>query len=162
MRTQPEGWFARPWPETIAEAVEAAVRRLEGAHGPDPSAWAWGRVRRLELPHPLGVRPLLRAIFSLGPIEVGGDANTVVQMAVDPFDPTASPLFVPSLRATIDVGSWSESRFVLPGGQSGNPLSPHYEDLLTLWERGEGVPIVRSPSGPVEEAPDTLRLEPVS
>ena len=25
--------------------------------------------------------------------------------------------------------------FVLPGGQSGNPLSPHYDDLFPLWRR---------------------------
>jgi penicillin amidase len=110
----------------------------------------------------LGVRPLLRAIFSLGPIEVGGDTNTVVQMAVDPFDPTVSPLFAPSLRAVIDVGRWSASRFSLPGGQSGNPLSPHYADLLSLWVRGEGVPIVRAPSEAEGGTGDALRLEPIS
>ena len=36
-------------------------------------------------------------------------------------------------------------RFVLPGGQSGNPLSPHYDDLFELYRRGEGVPIAFTP-----------------
>ena len=31
--------------------------------------------------------------------------------------------------------------FSLPGGQSGNPLSPHYADLLPFWLEGRGVPI---------------------
>jgi penicillin amidase len=45
----------------------------------------------------------------------------------------------------IDVGNWDASRFVLPGGQSGHPLSPHYDDQLPLWQRGEGIPIAWSP-----------------
>ena len=44
-------------------------------------------------------------------------------------------------NATIDVGEWANSRFVLAGGQSGNPFSPHYADMLPIWQQGEGVPI---------------------
>ena len=41
----------------------------------------------------------------------------------------------------VDLGRFEDSRWVLPGGQSGNPLSAHYADQLPLWQRGEGVPI---------------------
>jgi penicillin amidase len=41
----------------------------------------------------------------------------------------------------IDLADVERSRFVVAGGQSGNPLSPHYDDLLELWVRGDGVPI---------------------
>jgi penicillin amidase len=44
----------------------------------------------------------------------------------------------------VDVGNWDESRFALPGGQSGNPFSRHYDDLLPFWLRGRGVPIAWS------------------
>lgn len=37
--------------------------------------------------------------------------------------------------------TWDATRVALPGGQSGNPLSPHYDDLLAVWRRGEGVPL---------------------
>ena len=45
------------------------------------------------------------------------------------------------LRSVFDVGNWGASRFVLLGGQSGNPLSPHYSDFVPLYLRGEGVPV---------------------
>jgi penicillin amidase len=91
----------------------------------------------------------------------GGDANTVSQAAVDPADPTANPLAIPNLRMVVEVGNWDETWFALAGGQSGNPLSPHYDDLLPLWQRGAGVPIAWSPTK-VEEATRTvLRLVPV-
>jgi penicillin amidase len=64
------------------------------------------------------------------------------------------------MRSVIDVGAWDNCRFVLPAGQSGNPLSPHYGDLLPLWQRGEGVPIAWSPEAVARATRDTLRLVP--
>ena len=46
---------------------------------------------------------------------------------------------IANLRMAVDVGNWRENYFVLAGGQSGNPFSPHYDDLLQLWLRGEAV-----------------------
>jgi penicillin amidase len=61
---------------------------------------------------------------------------------------------------TIDVGNWDDARFILPGGQSGNPLSPHYADQLPLWLRGESITIPFSPETAAEVARETLELVP--
>ena len=37
----------------------------------------------------------------------------------------------------VNLGAPQASVTVYPGGQSGNPLSPHYDDQLALWLRGE-------------------------
>ena len=63
---------------------------------------------------------------------------------VHPLDPLANPGAIANHRTVIDLGDPERSRFVLAGGQSGNPLSPHYADLFELWRRGEGVPIAWS------------------
>jgi len=39
------------------------------------------------------------------------------------------------------MGSWDLARFCLPGGQSGNPYSPHYADQVGLWEKGDALVI---------------------
>ncbi|MBL7335182.1 penicillin acylase family protein, partial [Escherichia coli] len=80
-------------------------------------------------------------LFNLGPVPVGGDTNTVAQAGVQPLDPTANPAAIANHRTVIDLGDLEASRFVIAGGQSGNPTSPHYEDLFDLWRRGQGVPI---------------------
>jgi penicillin amidase len=67
---------------------------------------------------------------------------------------------MPSFRMVVDVGAWSNSRFVVAGGQSGNPLSPHYADLLGHWQRGEGVPIPWTPAEIAAATVETLTLEP--
>jgi penicillin amidase len=66
-----------------------------------------------------------------------------------------------SMRAVIPVGDWDSARFVLPGGQSGNPFSPHYDDMLPLWRRGEGVPIAWSREAVAAATISRLELRPL-
>lgn len=42
----------------------------------------------------------------------------------------------PSFRAIYDLSDLDNSRFVIPTGQSGNPLSPYYDQLTDLWAAG--------------------------
>ena len=135
---RPDGWFEDGWDDAIRRAMRAATARLIADHGRDPRRWAWGEVRPLILRHPLGQRPPLNRVFDLGPFPHGGDANTVNPAPVNPDDPLGNPDFaIASLRMVIDVGDWGRSRFVLPGGQSGNPFSRHYGDQVGLWRRGD-------------------------
>lgn len=125
----------------VEAALGRAVNLLRRRLGPDPALWAWGRLRPLTLSHPVGQRRPLDRVFNLGPFPWGGDATTVGQAAVVHRDLATPPPFIASLRVVIDVGNWSASRYVLPGGQSGNPMSPHYADQLELWKAGSGIPI---------------------
>jgi penicillin amidase len=160
LREQPEGWFPGGWQAEMAEALAATVRNLQTRHGNDMRSWAWGKVRPLVLKHRVGQRKPLDKVFNRGPFPVGGDADTVAQASYDPLDPYGNPLFLASLRMVINVGNWEGSRFSLPGGQSGNPLSRHYDDLLYHWLRGNGVPIAWSSEDVARAARQTLRLTP--
>jgi penicillin amidase len=130
---------------TVQAALGSAVATLRAAHGADPAAWPWGTVRPLRLLHPLGGRRPFDRAFNLGPVPLGGDANTLAQAGVRPLEPLGNPAAIPNHRTVIDLGDVERSRYVIAGGQSGNPLSPHYADLFELWQRGEGVPIPWSP-----------------
>ena len=138
--TRPEGWFDAGWDGEMRDAMRAALRQIEERFGADDRRWGWGEVRRLTFKHPLGLRKPLNRVFDLGPMRHGGDANTINPAPVDPRDPLGNPDFaVASLRMVVDVGEWDRARFALPGGQSGNPYSPHYSDQLPLWQRGDGM-----------------------
>jgi penicillin amidase len=114
----------------------------------------------LTLRHLLDRRPPLDRVYNLGPIPCGGDANTLNQAAALPLDPTGNPGFIASLRMVVEAGSWDEARFVLPGGQSGNPFSAHYADQFPLWRRGEGVTIAWSDEALRRARRQTLQLLP--
>ena len=51
---------------------------------------------------------------------------------------------------------------MLAGGQSGNPLSPHYDDLIETWQRGGGVPLHWSREAVERATVATLTLVPRS
>ena len=123
------------------DALHAAVCELRDRFGADTARWGWGRVRPLTLVHPFAKQPPMDRVFNVGPVPGRGDAGTVHQGSVDLADPAANVVGCPTLRAVIDVGAWENSRFVLLGGQSGNPTSPHYEDQVAMWAAGQGVPI---------------------
>jgi penicillin amidase len=144
----------------IASALRAAVTRLVATRGPAPANWAWGSLRPLRLRHPLGVSAPLDRMLNLGPVPLGGDTNTVAQAGVSPLAPTSNPAVIANHRMVVDLGIPDASRYVIAGGQSGNPLSPHYRDLFALWQRGEGVPIPWSPEAVAAATRDRLRLEP--
>lgn len=163
VREQPAGWFSQPWPAVVAEALAAAVQRLEVLRGPRPAEWLWGGLRPLVMHHPLSKKPgpvgrFLANVFNLGPVPYGGDADVINQAAVLPLFPLEPADNIASVRAVLDVGAWENSRFALPGGQSGNPLSPHYADLFPLWLRGDGVPIAYTPEEVRRATVETLVL----
>jgi penicillin amidase len=160
LREHPAEWFARPWDEEVADALACVVRHLHGSRGPDVRRWAWGEVRPLTLGHPLGQSRLLAGAFNLGPFPHGGDTHTINQASVAPLDPLSVPDSIASLRMVLDVGAWENSRFCLPGGQSGNPLSPHHDDQLVLWQRGEGVAIAWTEEEVAREVRETLEVRP--
>ena len=162
LKHRPEGWFKNGWQEEIDDALQVsyttAVRRL----GEAVDRWQWGSARKVTLTHPLGRGPVLAGLLNLGPFECPGDVNTVMQAGTVGADPLAGPGAVPSLRMVLDVGDWDRSHFSLPGGQSGNPLSPHYADLLPFWLEGRGVPIPWTPQAVNSATVETLSLEPTS
>jgi penicillin amidase len=160
MREQPAGWFARSWPAEVADALAAVVRRLRQRCGPGQKWWGWGHIRTLTMRHPLARSRFLAKVFNLGPIPFGGDHDTINQGSALPLDPLGDVDNIASVRVVIDVGAWGNSRFSLPGGQSGNPFSPHYDDLFRLWQRGEGVPIAWTPEEIGAATRETLELTP--
>ena len=157
---QPDGWFARGWPAEGADALSAAMRQLRVEHGADPARWGWGRLRMLTLRHPAGDRALTAEAFNLGPVPMPGDGSTPLQAASGPLAPFDNPGYVPNTRAVIDLADPDGGRWVLAGGQSGNPMSPHYRDLFALWVRGESVPILWSEEKVAVATASTLTLEP--
>ena len=160
VREQPPGWFAS-WQSEMESALAEVIRRLRREAGPGVAFWGWGHLRMLRLENPLfGKHRWLGPAFNLGPIPWGGDANTVSQAAARPAQPTAFTHNIANLRTVFDLNDLSMSTFATCGGQSGNPLSPHFADQLPLWQRGESFVIPWDQAAVIRAAVDTLRLLP--
>ena len=161
MGRRPDGWFTFGWDAEVLDALDSVIATLESKHGIDPDRWSWGRLRQGTLIHPVGEAGPLRRIFNLGPIPFDGDTNTISVGGVDLDNPLGNPIGVATMRMVVEAGNWENNTWVLAGGQSGNPISPHYDDQFKLWARGEGITIPFGESGVQSAAQHTVRLQPL-
>ncbi|MGV3720242.1 MAG: penicillin acylase family protein [Actinomycetota bacterium] len=130
------GWFAGAADRTDAlqTAWAEALAWLEEHLGVDRTAWRWEQAHVLMLRHPLGATPVLRELFERGPVSHAGTWNTINNSIYEPDRPFETTSGV-SYRLLVDFAGRTEA--VVPGGQSGHPGSPHYDDQLPLWQNGE-------------------------
>jgi len=56
------------------------------------------------------------------------------------------PAFGASERFVVSPGHEEQGFFEMPAGQSGNPLSPHYNDSHPAWAKGEPTPFLPGPT----------------
>jgi penicillin amidase len=152
----PAGWLDD---DVLHVALADALAELRERLGPDPSAWRWGALHRVELIHPLGSIPGLGSLFTAAVDEVGGDEQTVMQGGFDGID-GYTPTVIASWRAVYDLADLDRSVGVLPAGVSGNPASPHWNDQFPLWIAGEHHPMPFTRPAVEAAAVATLRLLP--
>ena len=94
---------------------------------------------RLRIAHPLAGIPGLEAVFTAMSEPFGGDEQTVAQGGFDGLE-GYRPAVIPSWRVVWDLGDLERSVGVVPTGVSGNPASPHWNDQVGLYVRGEAKP----------------------
>lgn len=138
----------------LLSALRDAVAEARKRMGDDPAAWRWGAVHRTSFRHPLAFRDKM---FDLPTYELGGDGETVHVT----WGPDFTVSFGASFREILDVADWDRSLATSVPGQSGQPLSPHYADLLPLWAEGKYFPLLYSRPRIEAESKDKLVLEPL-
>jgi acyl-homoserine lactone acylase PvdQ len=131
------------WNDVFARATRAAIE----AHLRDPDT-PWAERNRLAARHPLGrAHPLVGDRFDLPAVPQPGHWGAVRVLA---------PGFGASARFVASPGHLDDATLETPGGQSGDPRSPHYADAHEEW--AEGLMPRLLPDEPVR----VLRLEPAA
>ena len=119
----------------LAEALGTALAGLRQKYGPEMADWRWGRAHIAHFPHRIFERiPLLRDWFKVAiPSSGGNDTVNVGPISVRDDDTPYEQRHGAGLRIITDLAAPAESRMITVPGQSGNPFSPHFSDLLTRW-----------------------------
>jgi penicillin amidase len=122
-------WFDNkktPLTETAADILSRsfnlAVDALIKKHG-KPGNWQWGKVKEFEVRHLANLPG-----FGSGKFASGGTGSTVNAL-IDGHGP--------SWRMVVQLGPNVKGYGILPGGQSGNPGSFFYDDMLQTWKDGK-------------------------
>ncbi len=137
-----------------------AVPRTQKLLGDDPSTWRWGQLHTATLRHPLAsIGPNYEKAFNLGPVERSGDVHTPNNTR---YNEHFEQIHGASYRHVLDLADWDRGLATSTPGQSGQPGSPHYDDLLPLWAEGEYFPLAYSRSKVQEVTRHRLHLQPVN
>lgn len=123
-------------------ALDDAIIWINERYGTALESLRWGDVHQATHDHPvLGETPILRHVVNIRQSTSGGD-NTLMRgrTSGDPADPFHN-VHGAGYRGVYDFADPDSSVFIISTGQSGHPLSRHYDDLGVLWRRGEYIPM---------------------
>jgi len=144
----------------LVSALTVARERLEKLQGTDPAKWSWGALHQVHFRHPLDAAPTGAALFDLGPLPRSGDGDVVQATSLDA--PSFDQIAGASYREIFDVGNWDQSLAINVPGQSGQPGSPHYADLLSMWHDGKYFQLAYSRAAVDSATTDILELQPAA
>jgi penicillin amidase len=119
----------------LAESLGLALARLRRDYGPDMTQWNWGRAHIARFANPVFSRiPVLRdwfevAISTPGAYDTLNRGPSAIRDDTRPFEQR----FGAGLRIITDLASPNDAMMMMTPGQSGNPLSAHFADLLHRW-----------------------------
>lgn len=138
--------------DVLSGSLKAAYLKAVGNFGPPGGpGWLWTNRRKMRISHLLGLRG-----FGVPEVPAMGGPSTISPSS-------GNGGFGSSWRMVVEMGQTVEAMGVYPGGQSGNPASPRYLDLLAHWAAGK-LDTLRMPatpdSLPVSLTSATLELEP--
>ena len=126
----------------LAQAgLERAIQKLTKEQGPDRLQWRYGRLHTRSFPHAFVSQ------FDLPVVERGGGPGTVAADGA-------------SYREVFDTGDWDRSVVTQVPGQSGQPESEFYGNLLPLWANNEYFPLAFSRKAVDQQAARRLMLQP--
>lgn len=122
----------------LTQSFKETIKNLTAQLGDNVSDWQWGKVHQVEYKHPIGLLAVFRPFFNVGVFDAPG-SNEVINNVMfyytdaDHYDVSAGP----STRRIIDFSDIENSVSILPTGQSGNPMSKHYNDQAQMYLDGK-------------------------
>ena len=117
----------------------AAMSELES----DRSQWRWGRLNIATFGHPL------LTVYDQISVEKSGGAGTVYSNGA-------------TFREIFDMADWGKGISTTSPGQSGQPGSLHYGDLIESWAGGDYFPLAYARTAVEEVAVHRLVLKPLA
>ena len=132
--------------ETCAEmatsSLDVALENLINFYGSEITALRWGEAHQAAHDHPaLGSVPLLNWFVNIRQSTSGGDNTIQRGKSIGTGPNPYLNVHASAYRGVYDFADPDSSVFIISTGQSGHPMSRHYDNLGQLWRRGEYVPM---------------------
>lgn len=116
------------WDSFLLEQIDGLIQQTIN-RGETLSEYAWGDANQLQMTHPIaGGIPLIGDWLNMTATAMNGDND---------MPRVQRPGLGQSQRMAVSPGFESQGYMVMPGGQSGHPLSPFYRSLHQDWLSGQ-------------------------
>lgn len=124
--------------EVMTYTYRKTIEELTAQFGKRYKKWTWNKARDIELAHPMGSVKPLNKLFNVGPADIPGGHETISQTGfVLNSEGFYSVRVGPQMRIVHSLADVNDSWSILPAGQSGHPLSDHYDDQFEMYLKGE-------------------------
>ncbi|WP_181307203.1 penicillin acylase family protein [Rufibacter sp. XAAS-G3-1] len=121
-----------PQRETLAGLVNATFKEVTDSLGEGGEKWRWGNARDSHIRHMAQLPGFGQQLYA------GGSANSINAL---------NNSHGPSWRMVVQMGPQVQAWGVYPGGQSGNPGSRFFDNMLNDWQTGKLHPLLFLRSG---------------
>ena len=144
----------------LAEALNKAVLLCEDRMGSSRGRWKWGSLHTYLWMHDFTKQiPVFHGYFNRGPYPASGDSFTL-DVAAHPLGGSFNVVLIPAMRMVVDFGLKEPAMLTGVPGQSGNPSSDHYDDMLDYWLNGRNHPLPFGKDAVEKQYKDVLVLKP--
>lgn len=144
-------------------SLDEALLELKAKYGPNIESWRWGDAHEALHDHAvLGKTPILNWLMNIRQSTSGGDFTLNRGLTSGTGATPFANVNGAGYRGVYDFADPDSSVFIIATGQSGHPLSRHYDDLSELWRRGEYIPMSLDPELARAAAAGITRLEPAA
>jgi len=132
--------------DLVLESFKFACDSLEKKYGPIGKDWEWANLKHTNVPHLAKIPG-----FGSKTLMIGGG-----KMTINALSETNGP----SWRMVIELGKSPKGHGVFPGGQSGNPGSKFYDNMIDTWANGQlyDLFLMQSPTDPSARIISKLKI----
>lgn len=146
--------------ELAAATLRSTIIHLSSMLEGEPDSWQWGDLHQVKFKHPLYAYASdeLKQKLHIAPRPKGGSADTpnAARYRQDFSVATGA-----SWRMVVDVGNWDAAVMTNAPGQSGNPNSKHYADMVDNWISDGHMPLLYSREKIEQHTTQIIKLTPV-
>ena len=123
--------------DVLAKTLADAYALCQETMGSNQHKWQWGKMHAYWFKHEIAKEVgLLKGFLSRGPYAAGGDVHTV-NVAGFTWGKDFDVWLIPAMRMIVDFNAKDPLHIITIPGESGNPVSTHYDDMVQWYLQGK-------------------------